>query len=130
MNAEISSIISDLKQKRGLLQAELARIEKAIDALSSEKKVPKQKKAAAPVTEAPAEPGVKVTREAVLEVCASEFCNAEKAAHKLGCETTRAASILSSLFSAGKLDREGTRGSYEYRVKVADASPFNRGATA
>ena len=112
-----------LTEKIIATKKELAGLEKALEALGGEKRGEKAK----PAKSKPPAEAATVTREAVLEACSGELCSAEKVALKLGADTGRVSQVLSALYAAGKLEREGQRGGYEYRKKEESASPFAKG---
>lgn len=108
-----------LARKREI-QKEYSQVEKALVALEGETTQTKKqakKPSAKPPEEGSGTAESPVTVDSVLELCKTEYCNAERVAVRLGGETSRAAAVLSRLFSQGKLERQGERGSYEYRVK-------------
>lgn len=114
-----------LTEKLVASKQEVARLEKALEALGGEKRGEKSK----PPKQSKPPEGAAVTREAVLAACDGEYCSAEKVALKLGADTGRVSQVLSALYAAGKLTREGQRGGYEYQKKseAPQANPFAKG---
>lgn len=103
----MENILTELKSAKKKLEAELTRIDKAITALTPDAKPKAPRK--------PRENGLSSAR--ILEAC-DDWTTAVKLAETLGTEdTTALAGKLSSLFGNEKLDRRGTRGSYEYRIR-------------
>ncbi len=126
---DIKAIRDQLLEKKRELHKESVRVEKALQALEGDPKPPAAKKSASKPpdgAEAPKAPK-ELKREDVLKVCEGEFCNAERVGMTLDVSPSRASQVLSSLFAAGKLEREGERGSYYYKTRtVAAESPFKR----
>ncbi len=124
---DIKAIRDQLLEKKRELHKESVRVEKALQALEGDPKPPAAKKPASKPPDG-AEAPKELKREDVLKVCEGEFCNAERVGMTLDVSPSRASQVLSSLFGAGKLEREGERGSYYYKTKVVTAaeSPFRR----
>lgn len=114
MNEHEKLILSGLKVRHKELSAELGRLEKAM-AVYEGAPATKAKKTTSAIPPNAGESSA-ITMAAVLGVCRGEFCNAEKVSIRLkSSDTTKIAGLLSKAFSKGLLEREGERGSYEYK---------------